>query len=189
MSIQRQRTDDRGQMILRRRRHRLLEARLPARTPRALVSLKLQTDIFHRIRTRKRRDSQDRDLKARRAQPSVLRLRSSVLRTWWSQTGSNRRPHACKARALPTELWPRGTESRQLVVRIRRPTLVGLGGLEPPTSRLSSARSNQLSYKPWRPEDGSNLRPQLSSARSHQLSFIARSRKRDEDGGSRQCGL
>src|ERR671913_1291391 len=26
--------------------------------------------------------------------------------TWWSQTGSNRRPHACKARALPTELWP-----------------------------------------------------------------------------------
>ena len=26
---------------------------------------------------------------------------------WWSQTGSNRRPHACKARALPTELWPR----------------------------------------------------------------------------------
>ena len=29
---------------------------------------------------------------------------------WWSQTGSNRRPHACKARALPTELWP---QSRQ----------------------------------------------------------------------------
>lgn len=28
-------------------------------------------------------------------------------RIWWSQTGSNRRPHACKARALPTELWPR----------------------------------------------------------------------------------
>ena len=28
------------------------------------------------------------------------------------------------------------------------PNLVGLGGLEPPTSRLSSARSNQLSYKP-----------------------------------------
>ena len=25
---------------------------------------------------------------------------------------------------------------------------MGLGGLEPPTSRLSSARSNQLSYKP-----------------------------------------
>ena len=26
--------------------------------------------------------------------------------SWWSQTGSNRRPHACKARALPAELWP-----------------------------------------------------------------------------------
>src|SRR6202008_4077400 len=25
---------------------------------------------------------------------------------WWSQTGSNRRPPACKAAALPTELWP-----------------------------------------------------------------------------------
>ena len=30
---------------------------------------------------------------------------------WWSQTGSNRRPHACKARALPTELWPLSEDS------------------------------------------------------------------------------
>ena len=28
------------------------------------------------------------------------------LAVWWSQTGSNRRPPACKAGALPTELWP-----------------------------------------------------------------------------------
>jgi hypothetical protein len=28
---------------------------------------------------------------------------------WWSQTGSNRRPPACKAGALPTELWPRAS--------------------------------------------------------------------------------
>jgi hypothetical protein len=75
---------------------------------------------------------------------------------WWSQTGSNRRPHACKARALPTELWPlltptasgrtgcRAAGSRQR----RRESMVGLGRLELPTSRLSSARSNQLSYKP-----------------------------------------
>jgi hypothetical protein len=37
-------------------------------------------------------------------------LYSSTLDTyraiWWSQTGSNRRPPACKAGALPTELWP-----------------------------------------------------------------------------------
>jgi hypothetical protein len=40
---------------------------------------------------------------------------------WWSQTGSNRRPHACKARALPTELWPRagGAEIRSQKTEIR----------------------------------------------------------------------
>ena len=35
---------------------------------------------------------------------------------WWSQTGSNRRPHACKARALPTELWPLRNRSAGAVV-------------------------------------------------------------------------
>lgn len=36
--------------------------------------------------------------------PRSLAVPSSKPREWWSQTGSNRRPHACKARALPTEL-------------------------------------------------------------------------------------
>ena len=132
---------------------------------------------------------------------------------WWSQTGSNRRPHACKARALPTELWPQyffakgkkcgapaddcnnhrevpSTHANRAVARIwlapnasatgllahaKRPLvgsphrpqdqrsedvqkgdaeghqikdLVGRGGLEPPTSRLSGVRSNHLSYRP-----------------------------------------
>ena len=31
---------------------------------------------------------------------------------WWSQTGSNRRPPACKAGALPAELWPRRSPPR-----------------------------------------------------------------------------
>ena len=57
------------------------------------------------------------------------------VRSWWSQAGSNRRPPACKAGALPAELWP---------LRV----LVGLGGVEPPTSPLSGVRSNQLSYRP-----------------------------------------
>jgi hypothetical protein len=35
--------------------------------------------------------------------------------TWWSQTGSNRRPPACKAGALPTELWPRSGGRSQIV--------------------------------------------------------------------------
>ena len=57
------------------------------------------------------------DFRLRRRRPSpssVVRLcrPPSVLRQWWSQTGSNRRPHACKARALPTELWPRRREGR-----------------------------------------------------------------------------
>ncbi len=128
-------------------------------------------------------------------------ITSSWLRTdqpdriWWSQTGSNRRPHACKARALPTELWPRPAKDRALSgTTLNRPTrripnatwapdhqrnaqttpalesprcrrwwtweeMVGLGRLELPTSRLSSARSNQLSYKP---ESATSLDPATS---------------------------
>ena len=85
---------------------------------------------------------------------------------WWSQTGSNRRPQACKASALPTELWPRElwSWSKRCTTARRRPNtsgpsracgpparhehVVGLGRFELPTSRLSSARSNQLSYRP-----------------------------------------
>src|SRR5258708_16979882 len=115
---------------------------------------------------------------ALRATPGTLRLwlRSAAPReakgeAWWSQTGSNRRPHACKARALPAELWPRTRRRMLLIARCalafasatpQQPSfkdacraeaaeqrrLVGLGRLELPTSRLSSARSNQLSYKP-----------------------------------------
>ena len=33
--------------------------------------------------------------------------RPATCHRWWSQTESNRRPPACKAGALPTELWPR----------------------------------------------------------------------------------
>ena len=67
---------------------------------------------------------------------------------WWSQTGSNRRHRACKARALPAELWPQLNRRRQRANRNTATTVVGLGRFELPTSRLSSARSNQLSYRP-----------------------------------------
>ncbi len=103
-------------------------------------------------------------------------------RSWWSQPGSNRRPLACKASALPAELWPprlpfspitslRVSQQRSCTHeytpllaspaprprrKIRREMgapnphliLVGLGGFEPPTPRLSSVCSNQLSYRP-----------------------------------------
>ena len=60
---------------------------------------------------------------------------------WWSQTGSNRRHPACKAGALPAELWPHHG-CHQLK------DMVGPGRLELPTSRLSGVRSNHLSYGP-----------------------------------------
>jgi hypothetical protein len=139
---------------------------------------------------------------------------------WWSQTGSNRRPPACKAGALPTELWP--PRQRNIDVRIarlpsrssRRPAspafatlrrgnfhslrerrLVGLGRFELPTSRLSSARSNQLSYKP---EPGvSDQKPVIRKTAhlitDHRLLTADRSarsrRKRNGDGGVLQMGL
>ena len=79
----------------------------------------------------------------------------------WSRTGSNRRPPACKAGALPTELRPQWREKE---ARGRRPGApaspdvrpltselsreVGAPRLELGTSALSGLRSNQLSYAP-----------------------------------------
>ena len=54
---------------------------------------------------------------------------------WWRMTGSNRRPPACKAGALPAELIPRCY-------------VVGLVGFEPTTPALSTRCSNRLSYRP-----------------------------------------
>lgn len=63
---------------------------------------------------------------------------------WWD---SNPQPPASEAGAQPVELHPSG--------------MVGLGGFEPPTSRLSGARSNQMSYRPvkWSGRPGSNRLP------------------------------
>ncbi len=69
---------------------------------------------------------------------------------------------------------------------ICRLTLVGLGGLEPPTSRLSSARSNQLSYKPAS-EDRARSTDDRGLDFCHPSSVICRpKRKRDEGGVSPQ---
>ena len=67
---------------------------------------------------------------------------SNVTRNaWWSWSGSNRRPTACKAAALPAELQPPLVSSNQKNV-------VGLVGFEPTTPALSRRCSNQLSYRP-----------------------------------------
>ena len=49
-------------------------------------------------------------LKSNDAKTPVFASKASISNCasgiWWSQTGSNRRPPACKAGALPAELWP-----------------------------------------------------------------------------------
>ena len=111
---------------------------------------------------------------------------------WWSQTGSNRRPHACKARALPAELWPRNQNTNATGRAQETHALdqvVGLGRLELPTSRLSSARSNQLSYKPQRSPcyRGIEARSRASDLRQTRRTAqpparVRPRRKRNEDG-------
>jgi hypothetical protein len=108
---------------------------------------------------------------------------------WWSQTGSNRRPPACKAGALPTELWPRNAAPQQ------RREMVGLGRFELPTSRLSSARSNQLSYRPnFKPEHTRSTHaqsPLRAKGCSNDLgmAWARPRRKRNEDGEVLQIGM
>ena len=62
---------------------------------------------------------------------------------WWRMTGSNRRPPACKAGALPAELIPQRCELKSWIE-----WLVGLVGFEPTTPALSRRCSNRLSYRP-----------------------------------------
>ena len=76
-------------------------------------------------------------LKGIKAAKLALCSATYVRWSWWSLTGSNRRHPACKAGALPAELRPHPLKE-----------MVGPGGLEPPTSRLSGVRSNHLSYGP-----------------------------------------
>ena len=63
---------------------------------------------------------------------------------WWRWGESNSWPPACKAGALPAELHPQISSFHIHLLMF----VVGLSGLEPPTSRLSGVRSNRLSYRP-----------------------------------------
>ena len=58
-----------------------------------------------------------------------LSYRPAVVQRWWSQSGSNRRPQACKASALPTELWPQRPMQTRVYPRptgLRRPCVLML---------------------------------------------------------------
>ena len=72
-------------------------------------------------------------------------------RIWWSQTGSNRRPPACKAGALPTELWPQ----RHAKQRTR-------GG----TYSSSQALRFQSTWQMWWAWEDLNFRPHAYQARA-----------------------
>ena len=116
-----------------------------------------QTMMSSRIRPQSCQGAPDEPFNSRcqiRRPGRSLERRTSLLsaiaralfkRRWWSQTGSNRRPHACKARALPTELWPH-------------------------TLRASSAGSRhrsvaaQVSHEVWWARADSNCRPHAYQA-------------------------
>ena len=108
-----------------------------------------------------------------------LRTWTTSATNWWSQTGSNRRPHACKARALPTELWPQlsgATTIGTVILGSSHQDLVGLERFELSTSRLSSARSNQLSYRPGKrggcPNEERETKAAVSRKRARSWRFI-----------------
>ena len=77
---------------------------------------------------------------------------------WWSQTGSNRRPHACKARALPAELWP----------RTRRRMLLGTPSSRQPArfARWATAAFTRCASEGWWAWEDLNFRPHAYQARA-----------------------
>jgi hypothetical protein len=90
--------------------------------------------------------------------PRLPGTRILAFEDWWRQTGSNRRPPACKAGALPAELCP---QTRRAHARRTPPhsIMVGLVGFEPTTPALSRRCSNRLSYRPFSPASAHVVTP------------------------------
>ena len=120
--------------------------------------------------------------------PKLVSATQADSSIWWSRSESNRRPPACKAGALPTELRPRlrrqraehrGQSRTHVLSSVFCPlTLVGLGRLELPTSRLSGVRSNHLSYRPDLPCSRSCLKKEKRRRRNPALVSKIRSDSR-----------
>ena len=99
---------------------------------------------------------------------------------WWRWTGSNRRPHACKARALPTELHPRspvlpvfGTvavrcrASRRMSARRSRTTIRSRSaGSRRATPDGRPIRAPNARPPSWWAREDLNLRPHAYQARA-----------------------
>jgi hypothetical protein len=88
-----------------------------------------------------RRQSEDLDFKTSSLPMNDVKERYRRRHTalcsmrWWRQTGSNRRPPACKAGALPTELCPR-LSFRSARSALRPPARTGCYPKEEPIARL-----------------------------------------------------
>ena len=90
---------------------------------------------------------------------------------WWSRSGSNRRPQACKARALPTELRPRSTFGWLAEAKLRDPRFdpacraVARGnwpGFVP--SGYAAAAFSRFASEGWWARDELNVRPHAYQA-------------------------
>src|SRR5437868_9185906 len=97
-------------------------------------------------------------------------LRHAKPEAWWSQTGSNRRPHACKARALPAELWPhflKRPACHDCQPRLRQPVFaqVGYAGHASPFVLRGCATRSPKGEAWWAWED-LNFRPHAYQARA-----------------------
>ena len=99
---------------------------------------------------------------------------------WWSQAGSNRRPLACHASALPAELWPRRVKARSSPTCSRK-LGAGLAGetqntvqgrsqvsSSPPTSPMMSVTSSS-------PSSSSGMKVESSSSSPSMVSSISMS--------------
>ena len=66
--------------------------------------------------------------------------------SWWSQAGSNRRPPACKAGALPAELWPLDLSFfRYALLRSASVSHVHSSTFPPSLSRVAPGEKNPAS--------------------------------------------
>ncbi len=72
--------------------------------------------------------------------------RDGCEKEWWSWTGSNRRPQACKARALPAELQPPLSSANEVSARKR-------------SRKTSSWRTNEVKRIQPASRVGARLRP------------------------------
>ena len=91
----------------------------------------------------------------------------AINKRWWSQTGSNRRPHACKARALPTELWPLfGSRGRRPPMAAARVALASL---------RSEERGTITPAEPTRPAHGT-----ATSASHHDRALVGAKRRKPD---------